>query len=109
MSPESKKIVDFHLQAYRRQGAGGYRKRQYNRLLAVLNNVLEHEPTCHNDLNRIGRRQIIGYWRRHEVESQAVRIEKYRIVAFLWNAMSKPVPPKPRVIKPDHTNSIDNE
>ena len=104
MSPESKKIVDFHLQTYRRQGASAYRRRQYNRLLAILNNVLEHEPTCHNDLNRIGRRQIIGYWRRHEHEVQGVRTEKHRILAYLWNAMSKPVPPKPRLIKPDHTN-----
>lgn len=109
MSPESLKIVNFHLQAYRRQGASPYRRRQYRRLLAIINNVLEHEPDCHNDLNRIGRRQIIGYWCRHEHEVQRVRIEKYRIVALLWDAMSKPAPPKPRIIKPDHINPVDND
>ncbi|MBY5949283.1 hypothetical protein [Photobacterium rosenbergii] len=96
MSPESKKIIDFHFGAYRRQGAKGYRRKQYGRLLNIINDIFDHEPSAQGKLDRIGRKQIIGYWCRTEDETEKTRIEKWRVLAILFKALKKPSPPRPR-------------
>ena len=97
MIPEDKKIVDFHLQAYRRTGATTYHRKQYRRLIDIIDDTLEHETKCHK-ISHIGRRQIIGYWERSKTESKNTRLEKWRILSLLFENMGKNAPPKPRVI-----------
>ncbi|MBY5948444.1 hypothetical protein [Photobacterium rosenbergii] len=96
MSPESKKIIDFHFGVYRRQGAKKYRKKQYRRLLNILNDIFNHEPSAHGELKRIGRKQIIGYWQRTINETDQTRLEKWRVLDRLFQAIKKPSPPRPR-------------
>lgn len=61
-----------------------YRKKQMKRLLAILEDIFEHEPYLNEELDRIGRRQIIGYWRRTEGESNNTRQEKYQILRLFF-------------------------
>ncbi len=55
-----------------------YKKVQMKRLIAIIENIFEHEKCT--DLNAIGRRQLIGYWRRTSQESDKTRREKYTIL-----------------------------
>jgi len=96
MVPEDKKIVDFHLQEYRRTGATGFHRKQYQRLLDIIDDILVHESKCHKIIH-IGRRQIIGYWERTKTQSENVRLEKWRILCLLFENLGRKSPPKPRV------------
>ncbi|MEZ8967369.1 hypothetical protein AB6E53_11800 [Vibrio breoganii] len=74
-----------------------YRRKQVKRLLAILEDIFEHEPNLHDELERIGRKQIIGYWRRTEGENITVRKEKYAILCLFFqsaNLRGKVPPPK---------------
>lgn len=95
MIPEDKKIVDFHLQEYRRTGATGYHRKQYRRLIDIIDDILEHEPKCHKIIH-IGRRQIIGYWERTKTESKNARLEKWRILCLFFEKSERKTPPKPK-------------
>ena len=55
-----------------------YKKKQMKRLVAILEDVFRHENT--QDLNSIGRKQLIGYWRRTEHEKINTRREKYMVL-----------------------------
>jgi len=100
MSPESFQAIEMAMHIYRRRGATEYRKRQYKRLLNALKDIFDHEPNCHGNINRIGRRQIIGYWRRHEHLSQKVRIEHYRVLNEFFDQLEIQVAvPKPKQLK----------
>ncbi|OBT12745.1 hypothetical protein A9264_15850 [Vibrio sp. UCD-FRSSP16_10] len=57
-----------------------YRKKRLNRLLRMLDDIFEHEPYLGERLESLGRNHMIGYWRRTEHESQAVRKEKYQVL-----------------------------
>ena len=79
---------------YRTHGAKAYRKKQFGRLCAMIDEILSHEPI--NDIAKIGRKQIIGYWIRHEHEGQQTRVEKWRILSKLFLRLGKNEPPKPK-------------
>ena len=97
MSPESFQIIQMAMHTYRRRGAPEYRKRQYKRLLSAIKDIFDHEPNCHGNINRIGRKQLIGYWRRHEHLSQKVRVEHYRVLYELFERLEIRVTvPKPK-------------
>ncbi len=57
-----------------------YRKKQVKRLLMIFEDIFRHEPYVVEQLNRIGRRQLIGYWERTKEEGDQVRREKYAIL-----------------------------
>lgn len=98
MSPESFQAIQMAMHIYRRRGATEYRKRQYKRLLNALKDIFEHEPNLHGNINRIGRKQLIGYWRRHEHLSQKVRVEHYRVIYELFEHLEIRVTvPKPKL------------
>lgn len=62
-----------------------------------------HEPI--SQIHSIGRRQLIGYWRRHEHESQKTRMEKYHILVrfFASNRLTASV----RVPKPKQLHALE--
>ena len=97
MKSETKKTIDFHLSAYRRTGANSYRKKQYNRLLSMIADIFEHSPECQENLTRLGRKQVIGYWERTRDETAKTRLEKYRVLSLLFAKMNKQPPPKPKI------------
>ena len=55
-----------------------YKKKQMKRLFSILNDILENEPIT--KLSSIGKKQIIGYWRRTESQTEKTRKEKYQIL-----------------------------
>ncbi|MEZ9785089.1 hypothetical protein [Vibrio breoganii] len=70
---------------YKKKGIP-YRRKQIQRLLTILEDIFEHEPNLHDELERIGRKQIIGYWRRTEGESPTTRQEKYKVLCLFFEA-----------------------
>lgn len=72
-----------------------YKKKQMKRLIAIIDDIFKHEPI--SSLESIGKRQIIGYWKRHENESVKTRREKYSILSkFLCLYNSKITVPEPK-------------
>ena len=72
-----------------------YKKVQMKRLIVIIENIFEHEKCT--DLNAIGRRQIIGYWRRTSHESEKTRREKYTILKKFFEMYNgKVTVPQPR-------------
>ncbi len=88
--------VKIALSEYRTHGAKSYRKKQFHRVCRILDEILSHEGL--NEISKIGRRQIIGYWIRHENESQQTRLEKWRVLKILFARIGKNEPPKPKII-----------
>ncbi|MEZ9874659.1 hypothetical protein [Vibrio breoganii] len=74
-----------------------FRRKQVKRLIAIFEDIFSHEPYLNERLGRVGRRQIIGYWRRTEHEGFRVRKEKYAILVTFFNAAGlKGKVPKPK-------------
>lgn len=69
------------------------------RLVKIIDDIFIHEPI--SQIHSIGRRQLIGYWRRHEHESQKTRMEKYHILVRFFSSYSLTMAvrvPKPKPI-----------
>jgi hypothetical protein len=64
-----------------------YKRKQVLRLIRIFDDIFCHESTSRIDA--IGRRQIIGYWRRHEHESYKTRMEKYHILTKFFASYEK--------------------
>ena len=95
MKPDQLKIVTQKMAAFRCCGGYKNRKKQYNRLLAILNDIFEHEPESNGQIKAIGRRQVIGYWKRSS-DSYKVKCEKYNVLAYFFKQIGKPIPPRPK-------------
>ncbi len=77
-----------------------YRKKQVKRLMTILDDIFRHEPYVAEQLNRVGRRQIIGYWERTKEEGDQVRREKYAILKMFFEMANLKVRvPEPRRVK----------
>lgn len=71
-----------------------YKKRQMKRLYLIFEDIFRAEGT--ERLEAIGRRQIIGYWRRNS-DSEKVRYEKYLILRLFFEKFNvKVTVPKPK-------------
>ncbi|MBE4219040.1 hypothetical protein [Vibrio parahaemolyticus] len=55
-----------------------YKKKQMKRLVAIIDDIFQHEGMAR--LDSIGRRQLIGYWKRTENEQFETRRAKYTIL-----------------------------
>ncbi|MCE7626315.1 hypothetical protein [Vibrio cholerae] len=55
-----------------------YKKKQMKRLIAIIDDIFQHEGMA--KLDTIGKRQLIGYWRRTEHEKFETRRAKYTIL-----------------------------
>lgn len=76
-----------------------FKKVQMKRLISMLDDIFQHEGMA--DLSSIGKRQIIGYWRRTEAETDKTRREKYSILKkyfSLYNPNIRVPEPKKRVV-----------
>lgn len=77
------------------------------RLVRIIDDILTHEPI--SQIHSIGRRQLIGYWRRHEHESQKTRTEKYHIlVRFFasYNLTLGVTVPIPKKVRANSSNKL---
>ena len=95
MTPEMHQTVNRLLHTYKRTGAKSYRRKQVKRLMFMLNNIIQHEKNPTLQLHQLGRKQIIGFWRRHQHLSESTKNEYWRIVEILFEHLGKPSPPKP--------------
>ena len=89
-------LIRMTMVEYIKKGSkSSYKKVQMKRLIAIIENIFEHERCT--DLNAIGRRQIIGYWRRTSHESDKTRREKYTILKKFFEMYNgKVTVPQPR-------------
>lgn len=99
MTPEMHQTVNHLLHAYKRTGAKSYRRKQVKRLMFMLNNIIQHEKNPTLQLHQLGRKQIIGFWRRHQHLSESTKNEYWRIVEILFECLGKAPPPKPNKSK----------
>lgn len=74
-----------------------YRKKQVKRLLMIFEDIFRQEPYVAEQLSRVGRRQIIGYWERTKEEGEQVRREKYAILRLFFETANLSVRvPRPK-------------
>ncbi len=74
-----------------------FRRKQMRRLIAILDDIFSHEPHLGEQLQKVGKRQIIGYWQRTRSETAHVRAEKYAILKLFFDtAQLKGRVPKPK-------------
>lgn len=59
-----------------------YKKKQMKRLIAIIDDIFQHEGMA--QLDSIGKRQLIGYWRRTEHEQFETRRAKYTILKIFF-------------------------
>ncbi len=68
---------------YRKKGIP-FRQKQIRRLISILEDIFQHEKYLGEQLHKVGRRQIIGYWERTKHESNQTRKEKYAILKLFF-------------------------
>ncbi|MCA0935313.1 hypothetical protein LCL85_07080 [Vibrio alginolyticus] len=96
MNLHTKKQILTIMAPYHKRGIP-YRKKQVKRLLMILDDIFCHEPYVAEQINRVGRRQLIGYWERTKEEGEQVRREKYAILKLFFETANLAVRvPKPK-------------
>lgn len=86
---------------YIRKGKkSAFKQKQMTRLIRILEDIIQHEPS--QDLKKIGRNQIIGYYKRHSHETYKTLNEKYQILKKFMDRYNQKVT-VPRV-DPKKTN-----
>ncbi|MPW37314.1 hypothetical protein [Vibrio sp. B1Z05] len=96
MNPHSLRRINGVMSSYKKPGIE-YRKKQVQRLINIFEDIFEHEGSVAEDILRVGRKHIIGYWRRTENETAVVRQEKFRILQYFFEMANTKVrvpPPK---------------
>lgn len=77
-----------------------FKKKQIKRLISIFDDIFISEKS--EDLRAIGKRQIIGHWRRIAHETDKTRKEKYSILKCFFS-FYKPIfkvpRPKPTFLK----------
>jgi hypothetical protein len=80
---------------YLRHGGKSHRRETIQVLIALLREIHQHEDCLPE---QIGRRQIIGYYRRHAHLSPATLRRHQTAVGLLWDWLGRTgEPPKPKV------------
>ncbi len=83
MNRNTKKQILTVMAPYHKRGIP-YRRKQIKRLIVILDDIFLHEPYLGEQLQKVGKRQIIGYWQRTRSESARVRAEKYAILTLFF-------------------------
>ncbi|UJF17610.1 hypothetical protein L0B53_02240 [Vibrio sp. SS-MA-C1-2] len=97
MTKESYQHFLLATSGYRRTGAKVYRKKQIQRAQMIIEDMMQHRSDIYGDILRIGRKDFGLYWERTKTESQRVRVEKYRILQFIFQQINPKVSvPKPK-------------
>ena len=96
MKQDTKRIVDEAMRDFRRTGRKQFRKRQFNALCDLLNDIFDHEPVCRGELEAIGRRHLTGYYRRHSDLKLATLTARWRVLCVLFEkiGMNEPLHPE---------------
>ncbi|GEM79902.1 hypothetical protein [Vibrio superstes] len=84
MNPTTYKQIRTVMAPFMKKGIP-YRKKQLKRLLAIIEDIFEHESYLHENLSRIGRKQMMGYWRRTAHETRKTRKEKYDVLKLFFD------------------------
>ncbi len=96
MNPHTKKQILTVMAPYHKRGIP-FRGKQIRRLMTILDDIFYHEPHLGERLQKVGKRQIIGYWQRTRCETAQVRAEKYAILKlFFESAQLRGKVPKPK-------------
>ena len=75
---------------YTRKGKKSeFKKKQMKRLIVLLDNIIQNEPS--EDLKKIGRKQIIGYYKRHSHESYQTLNEKSQVLKKFMSSFNPKV------------------
>lgn len=95
MSPTAQQFVDEAMREYRRTGVKAFRKRQYNALCDILNDIFDNEPLCVSRVQAIGKKQLTGYYRRHSDLKLATLVARWRVLCILFEkiGMNEPLHP----------------
>ncbi|WP_274024584.1 hypothetical protein [Vibrio parahaemolyticus] len=83
MNRDTKKQILAVMAPYHKRGIP-FRRKQIKRLIAILDDIFIHEPYLGERLQKVGKRQIIGYWQRTRYETAQVRAEKYAILKLFF-------------------------
>lgn len=96
MHNQTFKKIHLAMHEYTAKGTkSGYKKKQMKRLVSIFEDIFENEQDSR--LEAIGRRQIIGFWRRTEHEANKTRLAKYQILKRFFESFNKRVTvPKPK-------------
>lgn len=92
------KVIMQWAKDFQSTGSPTYRKRQVNRLRAILMFCFEQNPALNYRVDAISRKDLVRYWEATEGEADKVRIEKYRVLKkFFASGVVKrpPVVPEP--------------
>ncbi|MEZ8196957.1 hypothetical protein [Vibrio cortegadensis] len=77
-----------------------YKKKQMKRLISILDDIFSHEGI--QQLSIVGRKQLIGYWRRTEHEKYETRRAKYCILYRFFSLYNPQVTvPEPKKCEVD--------
>ena len=93
MKSLTEKQIKTLMHSYTAKGGSQHRKKRYQGLLNMINEIFNEEKI--SDLDKIGKNQIIGYWRRHRAESEKTLNEKWSVLNVLFAKLNKPEPPRP--------------
>lgn len=100
MNQNTKRQILAVMAFYNKRGIP-FRRKQLVRLLSILEDIFQHDPYLGEQLHKVGKRQIIGYFERTRHESDKTRLEKYQILRlFFSKANLKGKVPYPK--KRDH-------
>ena len=83
MNRDTKKQILAVMAPYHKRGFP-FRRKQIKRLIAILDDIFIHEPYLGERLQKVGKRQIIGYWQRTRWETAQERAEKYAILKLFF-------------------------
>ncbi len=97
------KEILFVMHDYKSKGKKSpYKKKQMRRLMSILENIVQSEQ---QELQDIGRKHIIGYYRRHTDETYKTLKEKYSILEKFFSRYN----PRLKVPKPDPQKCISQQ
>ena len=104
MNQDTKRIVDEAMRDFRRTGRKQFRKRQFNALCDVLNDIFDNEIECRGQLQSIGWRQLTGYYKRHSDLKLATLVARWRVLCVLFEkiGMNEPLHPSKVIKKADN-------
>ncbi|MCG3814296.1 hypothetical protein I3260_18865 [Photobacterium damselae] len=95
MNQDTKRLVDEAMRDFRRTGRKQFRKRQFNALCGLLNDIFDNEPQCRGQVQSIGFRQLTGYYRRYSHLKLETLVSRWRVLCVLFKkiGMNEPIHP----------------
>ena len=86
------------MRPYCAKGSKANRTKQCQRALFAINDIFKHEPLVRDRLESLGRKHVIGFWRRNEAMNQTTRMNYWYALRTTFELLGKSDPPKPIII-----------